>query len=439
MAMQVAPTRSPALSLIAPFFLVAPLSLALAGLLLATTNDAVFVAINEPRTVAITHAAVIGWLTTAIMGAVYQLGPAVLGGRLVSERLARIQFVVHVIAVPLFVWSLAGWRLHWMGAAGSAVVLSFVLFLVNAFPAVWGARSGWTLPRAYLSVALIAVIGAAGLGITFVGDLEHLWFPITLGRLSGHAHLGLVGWLALAVMGTSYQLVPMFNLITRKGTRVGFPALAWTAGSAAIFAIAMMTDPAPVVRLVLALALAAGPAAWGLDVLRMLRSRARRQLDVQGHATFSSLAFLFGAIVVGLFAAIGTPFTTDGEPARWLLAYAALGIIGWFGLTLVGNSYKILSFLTWYHRYRPRIGRGPVPVIADIYNDRWAHAVLAAHGLAAVTIAAGALTGQLEVIRAGGAVLAVAGLLHALTLGHIVLAPHSPRVTETPFTRVPAQ
>ena len=439
MAIQAAPARSPALSVIAPFLVVAPLALALAGFLLATANGAVFVAINEPRTVAITHAAVVGWLTTAIMGAVYQIGPAMLGGRLRSERLARIQFVLHVIAVPLFVWALAGWRLHWMGAAGTGVVLSFVLFLVNAFPAVWGASTGSTLPRAYLAVALLGVTGAAGLGITFVGDLEHLWFPITLGRLSGHAHLGLVGWLALTVMGTSYQLVPMFNLVRRRHSRLGFPVLWWTAGSAGVFAFAMMTDPSPGIRFVLALALAAGPAAWGLDIFLMLRSRARRHLDIQGHTTLASLAFLAGAIVVGLLAATGTPFTADAEPARWLLAYGALGIAGWFGLTLVGNSYKILAFLTWYHRYRTRAGREPVPVIADIYNDRWAHGVLAVHAVAAVLLAVAALAGQLELLRAGGVLLAAAGLLHTVTLAHIVLASHSPRVAEPPFRKVPAQ
>ncbi|MCK9520177.1 MAG: hypothetical protein M0R74_14310, partial [Dehalococcoidia bacterium] len=69
MAMPVAPTRSPALSLVAPFFMAAPLALVVAGLLLATSGPAIFVAINEPRTVAITHATVIGWLTTSIMGA----------------------------------------------------------------------------------------------------------------------------------------------------------------------------------------------------------------------------------------------------------------------------------------------------------------------------------------------------------------------------------
>ena len=439
MAMPVAPTRSPALSLVAPFFMAAPLALVVAGLLLATSGPAIFVAINEPRTVAITHATVIGWLTTSIMGAIYQLGPAVLGGRLVSHRLARVQFVVHVVSVPLFVWSIAEWNITAMSLAGVGVVVSFTLFLINAFPAVWGGRGNWTLPRAYLSMALVFVAATASVGITWVGDLEHLWFPITMGRLSGHAHLGLVGWLALTVMGASYQLVPMFNVITKRETRAGWPVLGWTALSAALFATLMMTDPAPALRIVLAVALAAGPAAWGLDMLRMMRSRSRRNLDVQGRATFAALAFLLGALVLGLFAAVGTPFTADEEPARWLLAYAAAGILGWVGLTLVGNSYKILSFLVWYHRYRPRAGREPIPVIADIYSDRWASYVLFGHGMAAALLALSAVTGWIDLFRAGGLLLATAALLHGLSLAHIVFASHTRRTSPAPFAKVAAQ
>lgn len=418
--------RSPAFGVVAPFFLAAPLGLVAAGLLLLTADDSVLAGINVPRTVAITHAAVIGWLTTAIMAATYQLGSAVLGGRLLSERLARVQFVVHAGAVALFVWSLLGWHVTWMSAAGVCVVISFILFLVNAVPAVVTARSR-ELPRAYFAVALGFLVVTAAFGITWVGTLEHLWFPVTLGRLGGHAHLGLIGWLAIVIMGSSYQLVPMFNIVKRRQQRFGRIALIVTATAALVAGIGLMFDPPRAVRVAFAVALAAGPALWTVDVVQLLRARFRRKMDIQGHATFVSLGFLVAALVLGIAVAWGSPVLGREDAARWQLAYGITAIGGWAGLTLLGNSYKIVPFLVWYHRYRERAGFGPVPMIADLYNDRLAHAVLVLHGAAVAVAASGALAGNLSVLRTGGALLALSGATHAATLAHTVFAPHAAR------------
>ncbi|HEX6030249.1 MAG TPA: hypothetical protein VFY90_02380, partial [Tepidiformaceae bacterium] len=149
MTLQAAPSESPPLWLVAPYFLFAPLGLVAGGLLLAFAPRDVFVGINIPRTVAITHAVVIGWITTTIMGASYQLGPAVIGGRLLSLRLARVQFWLHAVSVIGFVWSLFEWRTLAMSVAGVCLALSFTLYLVNAFVSLSRGRT-WSLARAYL-------------------------------------------------------------------------------------------------------------------------------------------------------------------------------------------------------------------------------------------------------------------------------------------------
>ncbi|MBA4181399.1 MAG: hypothetical protein C0506_12480 [Anaerolinea sp.] len=420
-----ATASSPPLNLVAPFLLAAPLGLLAAGLLLATTDASAFAAINVPRNVAATHAAIIGGLTTGIMGAVYQLGPAVLGGRLVSHTLARIQFAFHAVSVPLFVWALLERNLTFMSAAAMAVLVSFVLFLVNAVPAIGGLRKANAVMRAYVGVALGMLVVTGSLGITWVGTLQHLWFPVTMGRLAGHAHMGLLGWLGLTVMGVSYQLVPMFNVVQKRQARLAWWALAVTSIAALGGGLALMTDPGREGRLVIAAAMAAGPALWAMDILRLLAARSRRTLDVQGRATFVSLGFLGVAMVLGMVVAFGKPLLDPGQAGRWQLAYGICGIGGWVGLTFVGNSFKIVPFLVWYHRYRFLAGRGPVPMISDVYNDRVANIVLTAYAVALAVMALGAGLGELSVLRGGAGLLAVAATAHAGSLAHIVFAPHA--------------
>lgn len=419
------PGRGPALGVVAPFFVAAPAGLLAAGLILAFSNGDTLAAINAPRTVAATHAAVIGWLTTAIFGAVYQLGPAVLGGRLASARLARIHFFVHGASVPAFVWAVWRWDITAMSIAGVGLVTSFSVFLVNAIPAVGSPRRG-PLPARYLATALAFVAVAAGFGITWVGTLEHLWFPVTMGRLGGHAHLGLIGWLSLTVMGVAYQLVPMFNVVQRKRPVAGGWILGWTATAALLGSLWLMTDPPAGIRVVIAVAMALGPAAWGIEMLRLMLARSRRALDVQGQATFVALGFLAITIVLGLLVSAGEHASPGGEPTRVLLAYGICGIGGWAGVMLIGNSYKILPFLVWYHRYRQFAGIRPVPVVADIYSEPVARATLAVHAIATVVAAAGALGGELDLLRAGGALLAIGAAIHLVSLVHILVAPHAP-------------
>jgi hypothetical protein len=420
---------APPLALVAPFLLSAPLGLLAAGLLFATAEADSLAGIDAPRNVAATHAAIIGGLTTAMMGAIYQLGPAVLDGRLVSQRLARVQFAVHAVSVPAFVWALLEWNATAMGFAAVGLLVSFVLFLVNAFPAAGAFRRGGNVTRAFLTVSLLLVVVTAGFGVTWVGTLEHLWFPVTLGRLSGHAHLGLLGWLGLTVMGVSYQLVPMFNVVQQRQPRFAWWALGITSASALGGGVLLMTDPGREARVGIALAMSAGPALWGADMLRLLLGRSRRHLDVQGRATFISLGFLAATMALGIGLAAGAPGWFGIEPSHWQLAYGIAGIGGWLGITLLGNSYKILPFLVWYHRYRQLAGRAAVPMIADIYSERWSNAVLGGFSVAILVMAAGAIAGSLPAVQAGGAALAAASAAHFATLAHVMFAPHhaSPR------------
>ena len=414
------PADSPPLWLVAPFFLAAPFGLIAGGLLLATSNSDALVAINLPRTVAITHAAVIGWIATTIMGAVYQLGPVVVGGKLLWERLARFQFVVHCLAVAWFVLAVRAWNTEMMAVAGVLLALSFTLFVVNASACVIQAKAR-SVTRAYLAAGLVFLAAAFSLGLTYAMTLRHLWFPITLGRLSAHAHIGLVGFIGLTLMGVSYQLVPMFAVVQHARQRLGRSALIVTVASLVVFALGVGAGAGPWLRVALAAAMAVGPSLWAIDQVHLLRNRGKRRLDVQGYGTYLSVVFLGVTVALGLGAAWGTPATPNDEPARWLLAYGIAGVGGWAGLSLVGNSYKILPFLLWFHRYLPRVGSGPVPVTADIYNDRAANLVLVVQTIAVALGAAAALFGTLPLLQAAGLLLALAGLGHEITLLHMFL------------------
>ena len=426
MSARVTPAESPALWLVAPFFLAAPAGLAAAGLLLAGANSDSFAGVNLPRNLAIVHALVVGWVTTTMMGATYQVIPAVLGGRLWSAALIRLQFGLHICAVPVFVWAFYRWDLRVLEAGGIMVCASLVLYLFNAgLGLARGSRTGAT--RAYILAALSFLLATGGLGLLWVVALRHALFTITLDRIAAHAHLGLLGWLGMTVMGVSYQLVPMFNVVRGTDPRFRRVALVVTVLAVAAFAGVMLSTPPRPVRVTFAAALAIGPALWGIDQLRMMHHRSRRKTDVQGKATYLSLAMLAVTIVLGfsvLTMQVGAPETNN---THVVVAYAMSGVLGWMGMMLIGNTYKILPFLLWYHRYRPLVGRAPVPVTADIYSDRAATAVLGSHAVGVALLVVAALLENTWLLRASGVVFVGVGVAHLGTMLHMFLPKTSSR------------
>src|SRR5690554_6485928 len=114
---RVTPAQSPPLAAIAPFFLVAPLGLFAAGYLAIGAGPEVFVAINTHRTVATTHALVLGWASLFLFGASYQLASAVLGGGGLNRVLASLQLGLHVAGVAIFVLAIMRWEI-WLMAVG---------------------------------------------------------------------------------------------------------------------------------------------------------------------------------------------------------------------------------------------------------------------------------------------------------------------------------
>lgn len=419
MSLRVVPTNSPPLSVVAPFFLAAPVALLVAGLGIAMVGSESLIAVNSRHNVAITHAIVLGWLTLTMMGALYQLGPAVLGSATRSTRLARAQFAIHAAGLAIFVPSLWRWNLPGMATGGSLVFLSALLFLANTVHiGHWRASA---IPALYVRTAQVGLFVTVAIGITFVGNHEHGWFAITPGRLAAHAHLGMIGWIGLTLMGISYQLVPMFNVVRAAKPRYARPALLLAAAGLLLFGTVMTFDPSRAIRLAVAVPLTGAFALWAADQARLLHARSRRKFDIQGEAAAVSLGFLALTAILAMGTAWGMPFGSDNDPARWPVAYGLTATLGWAGVAIIGNTHKILPFLVWYHRYRTHMGEVSVPLMTDLYSERLASVTLAVHSAATLVLAGSAILGELSFLRAGGVLLALSAVMQMASLARVLM------------------
>ena len=164
--------------------------------------------------------------------------------KLYSERLARWQFVFHVVGFIGMVWMFRVWNMKQVGHFGSVLAVGVGLFVYNIARTLWRVPK-WNVTATAVSAALawISLTVILGLSIaaakcvnesesesaatpTGVGALLHglksVRLSDTFGAIStmhAHAHLGGVGFFTMLIVGVSYKLIPMFTLSELQSRR----------------------------------------------------------------------------------------------------------------------------------------------------------------------------------------------------------------------------
>jgi hypothetical protein len=387
----------------------------------------------HPRLLALTHTVTLGWVTLAIMGASYQLIPIVLERPIWSERLARWQLAILAIAVTGMV---AHFHLGtWPGLAAAAALagVGIALHLGNVAMSLRGFTQ-WTFTArlvvlAYGGLALTTSFGLA-LAINRVWPfLPGAFFPI----LHAHVQLALLGWVAPMILAVAARVYPMFFLAPAPRRWHSFLQLWGLAAGVPAVVVGLLGVPGVLVVGALAVALAAGAhAAW---VCEMVWGRKRPGLDWGLRFVLTATAFLVPAAMLGVAMAADRV-----AGPRVALAYALVTLGGWVSLTIVGMMLKIVPFLVWYHVFSPRVGREPVPTLAQL---SWPRAEGLAYGFltaGVVLVAAAVFFGEAAWIRAAGAVLGLGALAFAAALARVLGRmfarvsngpPHSPSLRTT--------
>jgi hypothetical protein len=227
-------------------------------------------------------------------------------------------------------------------------------------------------------------------------------------------HLALLGWVLPMVLGVAARVYPMFLLAAEPG---GWPRRAQAWGLAAgvpLVVGGLLASWAPALVIgALAVALAVtGHLVW---VLEMIGGRKRPALDWGLRFVITGSAFLVPATALGL--GVATGLLAGPRPA---LAYMVTVLGGWLSLTIVGMLLKIVPFLVWQSVYAPRVGRAPVPTLAQLSSSRAEASTYALLLTGVAALAAAALTGEPAWIRMAGFFVAAGALAFTATLARVL-------------------
>lgn len=171
---------------------------------------------TSPPVLVAVHTLTLGSLTSSMMGALYQWGPVITGGRLASVPVAVAHFVCWILGLISFLWGLATLSPLLLAIGGGFIVIAVGLFLTGM---------ALSLPPGANRLAPVRLVTSAlwylGLTVLFGSALDvHLWTSwaiIPMARvLAAHIVIAVAGWLGLTLIGVSYRLFPMFVVSPSK-------------------------------------------------------------------------------------------------------------------------------------------------------------------------------------------------------------------------------
>ncbi|RNI24135.1 hypothetical protein [Rufibacter latericius] len=413
-------SNSPSKWVVLPHYAFAALSFLTLTLLLLFSTDAFGGHYFHPKLLTLTHVAVLGWATMTIFGALYQLLPVVLEGKLYSEKLALWTFGLLGTGTILLAYSFwffqVGLPMH---LAACCLLISFLLFNINILQTARKAPK-WTVEADFILTSAAWLLLTGFIGLLMAVNFSTPFLPQDhVHYLKLHAHIGMAGWFLLLIIGVGSKLIPMFLLAHVEGTK----HLNWSYNLINAGLVLFIFDHLFVHTRFLPLYAAlvvGGVGAFLLFLREAKKSRQRTDIDLGMQQTFVALALLVVPLVLVLVVSSQIELPAAVMSSLYLV-YGLSIFLGFVTALILGQTFKTLPFIVWMHAYEDLVGRFQTPLPKDLYSHtllRWQNI---SYLLGFVGLVAGVLLREPTVILVGAIVLTIAAVLYTVNVFHLLL------------------
>lgn len=408
-----------------PFYVYAALSFLAATVLLFLSGNAFTQHYFHPRTLAITHTMALGWGTMIILGASHQLVPVLIEAKLFSNALAYASFVLAGIGIPLLVYSFFNFQFNWTAQTGAILInAAIICYLINLAVSISKSKSE-NVHAVFVFTASAWLLVTTIVGLLLVCNFTESILPKdSLHYLSLHAHIGIVGWFLLLVMGVGSRLIPMF-LISKYDNRkelwliyflvnsalVSFIILFFSAVDSILYAI-------PVGAVLLALLL------FGNYCRHAYKQRIRKQVDEQVQISLLSVAMMLLPVLLLLVLIVLLVFSFANT--KLVLAYGFSIFFGWLTAIILGMTFKTLPFIVWNRVYHKKAGLGKTPSPKDLFSSPVFNKMGIAYLSGFCLFIAGILSGIIIILQIASVLLFITAVLYNFNILKMLL--HKPLI-----------
>jgi hypothetical protein len=375
----------------------------------------------QPKVLALTHTAALGWGTMIIFGALYQLLPVILETSLYSLRLcwwSLAFFIPGIIMLICAFWHFDPGLL--MQAAGTLTLIGIVLFNVNVFLTM-KQKVQTTIFQELIVTSCMWLGVTAVVGLVLVFNFTFAFIPADhLMFLRLHAHMGIAGWFLLLIIGVSAKLIPMFLVSKYQNTTLLSYSYYLINAALLLFLVDGFFNGINVKTNLILFVAVMGICTYLLYVYRCFMSRIRKDVDLAMLQTLFSVILLAASILVLPFI---FHYHLKNNPIATNLSvlYGILIFIGWISALILGQTFKTLPFIVWLKHYEHLTGRVKTPLPADL-NSKILHSVQFGSFLAFLfSFISGFIFSSFTLQYVGGGFLLLTACCYCLQVGQLLL------------------
>ncbi|HRP88431.1 MAG TPA: cytochrome C oxidase subunit I [Edaphocola sp.] len=350
-----------------PFYVYASVSLVVAAVMLFLNTDIFAQHHFSPHTLAVTHIMALGWGTMIIFGASHQLLPVIIEGELESNLLAYLTFIFTGIGIPMVIYGFYTFNLGWILQAGAVLVnLGVICYLVNVFTGIFESKKV-NVHAMFVGAAAFWLFSTTFFGLLLAFNFTlHLLPSDSVSYLTIHAHMGIVGWFLLLVLGVGSRLIPMF-LISKYTNNKKLWQILILINAGLISFIVFWAMGLPQFTYYISLALVLVPIAMFVQYCKMAHKvRLRKAVDEQMKISLLSVVQMLLPIIVLVVVLLLLPQQNSENIS---LLYGFTIFFGWLTAIILGMTFKTMPFIVWNKVYHKKAHGGKTPVPKELFKE----------------------------------------------------------------------
>ena len=350
-----------------PFYVYAGLSFLAATVLLIFSSSAFVQHYFHPRTLAITHLMALGWGTMIILGASHQLVPVLIEGKLYSNFLAYLSFGFCGVGIPLLIYSFYEFDFGWMAQLGAILInLSVLFYLINIGISMSKSKvESVHAVFAFTGVLWLLITTLAGLFLIY--NFTHtILSQDSLAYLPLHAHLGIIGWFLLLVIGVGSRLIPLFLISKYHNQKLLWWIYSLINIALISFIIIFLYFKINWLYLLPLFTLSVSLVMFGYYSYQSYRQRLRKKVDAPLKLSLLSVLMMALPLIFLLIIILLLLFSVNNY--RLILTYGFTVFFGWITAIIFGMTFKTLPFIVWNKIYHDKAGFGKTPNPKDFFS-----------------------------------------------------------------------
>lgn len=364
-----ADTKTTSYKVVLPFYAYGACSFLVATILLLFSLSTVNTHYFTPHNLAIVHSMALGWGTMMILGASHQLVPVMIEGKLYSNTLAYLSFAFAAVGIPVLVYGFYTFNMgHFTQCAGLFIVFSIICYLINLAASMLKSKNE-NVHAYFVFTAVLWLLITVILGVLMLYNFSYNVLPKTsLDYLPLHAHIGIVGWFLLLVIGVGSRLIPMFLISKYSNNQQLWWIYGLINGGLLFFIAAFLLALPNMCLLIPLIAIAISIVLFGNFCYKSYQARIRKKVDEQMKISLLSVLIMCLPILFLLIIIIGLVATNSGN-MNFLISYGFVIFFGWITAIILGMTFKTLPFIIWNRTYHRLAGKGKMPNPKDLFSE----------------------------------------------------------------------